>query len=117
MTRRKALQAGLVSGAAIAYGLRRRPAIATAATDESARSAGEYPFNQEWLFGGVYVSGAEASSYSESGFQKVRLPHTVTPLSWGDWDHTAWEKVWIYRRHINQAAVGSGRVFVDFQGA
>jgi beta-galactosidase len=116
MTRRRALQAGLIGAAAVAYGLRRRPAIAKATTEESAGSAGEYAFNQAWLFGGAYVTGAEAPGYSESGFENVTLPHTVTPLSWGDWDHSAWENVWIYRRHINQAAVGTGRVFVDFQG-
>jgi beta-galactosidase len=116
ITRRTALQAGLIGVAAIVYGLSRRPTTAAAAAEDSAGSTGEYAFNQDWLFGGVYVNGAETPGYSESSFEIVTLPHTVTPLSWGDWDHGTWENVWIYRRHINQAALGHGRVFVDFQG-
>lgn len=77
-------------------------------------SPGTYPFNQDWLFGGPYVGGAEAPGYPEAGFEVVTLPHTVTPLSWGDWDHATWEKVWVYRKHISGPA--SSRVFVDFQG-
>ncbi len=72
--------------------------------------------NHDWLFGGRYVTGAELPGFSESGFAAVTLPHTVTPLSWGDWDNTAWEQIWIYRRHISGPAGASGRVFVDFQG-
>ncbi|HYZ54301.1 MAG TPA: glycoside hydrolase family 2 TIM barrel-domain containing protein, partial [Streptosporangiaceae bacterium] len=77
---------------------------------------GTYNFNQDWLFGGVYVAGAERASYDDSGFVSVTLPHTVTPLSWGDWDHTAWENVWIYRKHFDVSAVSGGRVFADFDG-
>jgi beta-galactosidase len=114
LTRRAALQAGVVGAAALAYGSGRRVAGAQAAT--AAGSSGAYAFNQDWLFGGAYVNGAEAPGYSESGFANVTLPHTVTPLSWGDWDQTSWEQVWIYRKHIDQSAVAGGRVFVDFQG-
>ena len=60
---------------------------------------GRYTFNQNWLFGGVYSPGAEATGASEAGYAPVTLPHAVVPLSWGDWDHTAWETVWIYRAH------------------
>jgi beta-galactosidase len=117
LTRRAALQAGLVGAAALAYGVGRPVAAAQAATSANAAGpGGVYAFNQDWLFGGAYVDGAEAPGYPESGFANVTLPHTVTPLSWGDWDQSSWEQVWIYRRHINQSAVAGGRVFVDFQG-
>jgi beta-galactosidase len=117
LTRRSALKAGLVGAAALAYGSGRPAAAAQAASSaDAAGPSGSYAFNQDWLFGGPYVSGAEAPGYSESGFANVTLPHTVTPLSWGDWDHSEWEQVWIYRKHINRSAVADGRVFVDFQG-
>ncbi len=116
LTRRAALQAGLVGAVALAYGTDGNPTPARAATSaDLSGSAGTYAFNQDWLFGGLYVTGSEAPGYSESGFANVTLPHTVTPLSWGDWDHGSWEQVWIYRKHINQSAVAGGRVFVDFQ--
>ena len=117
LTRRAALQAGLVGAVALAYGTAAdnpAPARAATAADVSS-SGGTYAFNQDWLFGGLYVTGSEAPGYSESGFANVTLPHTVTPLSWGDWDHSSWEQVWLYRKHINQSAVTGGRVFVDFQ--
>jgi len=117
LTRRSALKAGLVGAAALAYGSGRPAAAAQAASPATAAGpGGSYAFNQDWLFGGPYVKGAEAPGYAESGFVNVTLPHTVTPLSWGDWDHSSWEQVWIYRKHMNRSALDGGRVFVDFQG-
>ncbi|MGE5137807.1 MAG: glycoside hydrolase family 2 protein [Gemmatimonadota bacterium] len=75
-----------------------------------------YEFSQGWLFGGPYVAGSAAPGYHDGGFTEVTLPHTVTPLSWGDWDHTSWEKVWIYRKHFDATSVLGGRVFADFDG-
>src|SRR5205823_13109894 len=97
-----------------AGGLRRPRAARAAAPVAVPSSPGTYPFNQDWLFGGTYVGGAEAHGYPEAGFATVTIPHTVTPLGWGDWDHTTWEEVWVYRKHITWPA--SSRVFVDFQG-
>jgi beta-galactosidase len=91
-----------------------QPAVLTAATGAAAQPARGYDFNQGWLFGGVYVSGSEQPGYDDSGFADVTLPHTVTPLSWGNWDYTAWENVWIYRKHFDRSAITGGRVFVDF---
>jgi beta-galactosidase len=125
-SRRAVLGAGLAGAAALGYGaaIRSTPAQARAvrrrrpgpAFATSASALGVYGFNQGWLFGGVYASGSEDPGYPESGFTAVTLPHTVTPLSWGGWDHTTWEKVWIYRKHLDSATVAGGRVFVDFQG-
>ena len=97
LTRRVALQAGAAGFAALAWAGASRTPWASAATAPVA--PGRYTFNQNWLFGGVYRPGAEARSASEAGYVPVTLPHTIVPLSWGDWDHTAWEKVWIYRAH------------------
>jgi len=116
-SRRALLRAGLVSAAALASGTALgAPAAEPRVSADAAASAGVYDFNQDWLFGGAYVSGAEAPGYPEGGFASVTLPHTVTPLSWGDWDPSSWEQIWIYRKHLNQSAVADDRVFVDFQG-
>ena len=78
--------------------------------------ARQYDFNQGWLFGGAYASGAEQPGYYDGGFTQVTLPHTVTPLSWGNWDHTTWENVWIYRKRFAGSGLRGGRVFADFDG-
>ena len=76
----------------------------------------DYDFNQGWLFGGRYTSGMAAPGYDDSGFAPVTLPHAVTPLGWGDWDHRSWEHVWIYRKHFDAGSLPGGRVFADFDG-
>ena len=109
------LRAGLIGTVVVAAGVLHRPRAARAAAPVGVPSSpGTYPFNQDWLFGGTYVGGAETPGYPEAGFVAVTVPHTVTPLTWGDWDHAAWEGVWVYRKHITGPA--SSRVFVDFQG-
>ena len=50
------------------------------------------------------------------GFSEIALPHTVAALSWGDWDNTTWEKVWIVSQAPSQPVNAVGRVFVDFDG-
>jgi beta-galactosidase len=82
-----------------------------------AKAYASYDFNQGWLFGGRYVAGSAARGFDDSGFAKVTLPHTVTPLSWGNWDPSAWEDVWIYRKHFRPPTRRGNRVFVDFDGA
>lgn len=79
-------------------------------------AAKTYNFNRGWLFGGVYVAGSEQTGYADSRFDPVTVPHTVVPLSWGNWDHTSWEKVFIYRKHFSGAGLLGGRVFADFDG-
>jgi beta-galactosidase len=80
------------------------------------REAGSYDFSQGWLFGGRYVEGAEQPGFDDGGFEQVTLPHTVTSLSWDNWDPASWEGVWIYRKHVAGAAVAGGRVLVAFDG-
>jgi len=79
-------------------------------------SAGGSAFNTGWLFGGEYVPGAELAGYDDQTFTPVTLPHTVTSLSWGNWDPASWQKVWIYRRHLDGTSLPAGRVFADFDG-
>jgi beta-galactosidase len=116
-SRRALLRASALGAAAIAAGGAVAPIEAEAdVTEGSQLPQGVYSMDQGWLFGGVYATGAEQPGYSEAGFGAVTIPHTVTPLSWGAWNSAAWEKLWIYRKHISSTAVSSGRVFVDFQG-
>ena len=68
------------------------------------REARSYDFSQGWLFGGRYVEGAEQPGFDDGGFEQVTLPHTVTSLSWDNWDPASWEGVWIYRKHVAGAA-------------
>jgi beta-galactosidase len=116
-SRRAVLRASALGAAAMAAGGAIAPIEAEADVTEGAQlPQGVYSMDQGWLFGGVYATGAERPGYSEVGFGAVTIPHTVTPLSWGAWNSAAWEKLWIYRKHISSTAVSGGRVFVDFQG-
>lgn len=78
--------------------------------------AATHDLNRDWLFGGPYVQGSELPDHPEGGFTRVALPHTVTPLSWGDWDHARWEELWIYRRHLEVEERLPSRAFLDFDG-
>lgn len=75
-----------------------------------------HDISQGWLFGGVYQPGSQDPGFDDTGFVPVTLPHTVVPLSWGSWDYTSWQQVWIYRRHFDGAALRGGRVLADFDG-
>jgi beta-galactosidase len=79
-------------------------------------ASGGSAFNTGWLFGGEYTPGVERANYDDSSFAPVTLPHTVTQLSWGNWDPASWQKVWIYRRHFDATSLPAGRVFADFDG-
>ena len=53
-----------------------------------------------WLFGGKLQPSATDPAFNDAGFARVNLPHTVTPLSWQNWDPASWQDSWIYRRHF-----------------
>ncbi|RAW11122.1 glycoside hydrolase family 2 protein [Phytoactinopolyspora halophila] len=82
------------------------------------QAARRVPLTTDWLFGGTYIDGSTAPEFDDSGFERVTLPHTVTDLSWRNWDVASWEDRWIYRRHIDLTSdMVDGRIFVDFEGA
>jgi beta-galactosidase len=126
ISRRALLRAGVAGGAALASA--NAANAANEANEAEARAnrppapaparatAATYSFNQGWRFGGVYYSGAEQPEYHDRGFRHVTLPHTVTPLSWGDWIPSSWEGLWIYRKHFSGAKLMNGRVLLDFDG-
>jgi len=75
------------------------------------------PFGTGWLFGPA-SAGSSKPGFDDSGLQTVTLPHTVTRLSWRDWDPASWEAVWVYRKHFDAPGeTASMRVFLDFAAA
>ena len=76
-----------------------------------------HPFGTDWRFGPA-SAGGDRPGFDDSGFAEVTLPHTVVPLSWRDWDPSAWERVWMYRKRFDAPpGVDRGRVFLDFAAA
>ncbi len=119
MTRRALLRAGALGGATLALGAAggRAATIGRSKTVPLPSVTATYHFNQGWRFGGIYRAGSQNPGYKDAAFSRVNLPHTVVPLSWGDWDPTSWEELWIYRKRFSTAALSAlGRVFLDFDG-
>jgi beta-galactosidase len=56
--------------------------------------------NEGWLFGGKLQDGMLQPGFNDTAFSSVTLPHTVTSLSWQNWDPATWEDVWAYRHHF-----------------
>jgi beta-galactosidase len=76
-----------------------------------------HPFGTGWRFGPA-SAGGDLPEFDDGRFAEVTLPHTVVPLSWRDWDPSAWERVWMYRKRFD-APPGADRlrVFLDFAAA
>ncbi len=115
------LRASLIGGAGVAV----LPLVAVAGgitrKDAEQPASFTYSMNTNWRFGGQYTSGSESSFYDDSNFAPVTLPHSVTGLSWQNWDSSRWQQVWIYRRHFNGTQLlgahpAGSRIFVDFDG-
>jgi beta-galactosidase len=115
VTRRGLLRAGLLGGAALALGAGSARA-ATGASRIVWPVTASYDFNQGWRFGGVYAAGSQDPGYRDTGYAEITLPHTVTPLSWGNWDPQAWEQLWIYRKRFSAGQLPLGRVILQFDG-
>jgi beta-galactosidase len=56
--------------------------------------------DRDWLFGGKLNDAALQPGFEDGAYARITLPHCVTPLSWQNWNPTAWQDVWIYRRHF-----------------
>ncbi len=120
VSRRTVLQASLIGGAGVAA----LPLLALVGgnTRTGQQATGlAFSMNTNWLFGGQYTSGSESSFFDDSNFAPVTVPHTVTSLSWQNWDFPAWQQVWIYRRHFNGGRLldphrPGNRILADFDG-
>src|SRR6185312_14226464 len=120
LSRRRMLQAGLIGGAGVAA-LPLLTLVGGITRTDKPTAGLAFSMNTNWLFGGRYTSGSETSSYDDSNFAPVTVPHTVVPLSWKDWNYLAWQQVWIYRRHFSGAGLldphrPGNRILVDFDG-
>jgi beta-galactosidase len=120
ISRRTLIQAGLIGGAGVAS-LPLLALVGGSSSNQAQPTNLTFSLNTDWRFGGQYNVGSESTLYDDSGFAPVTLPHTVTPLSWRNWDVNAWQQVWIYRRHFNGAPLlGShkpgNRILADFDG-
>jgi beta-galactosidase len=118
ISRRALIQAAVIGGAGVASLL---AVVKSMLSNEPQPTNLVFPLSTEWLFGGEYNAGSETTLYDDSGFAPVTLPHTVTPLSWRNWNVNAWQKVWIYRRHFNGGPLlgpqpPGNRILVDFEG-
>jgi beta-galactosidase len=119
-SRRRLLQAGVIGGAGVAA----LPLLAL--VGGITRTGGQptgltFSMNTNWLFGGKYTAGSESSFYDDSDFATVTVPHTVTKLSWQNWDYLGWQQVWIYRRHFTGGPLldphrPGNRIMLDFDG-
>ncbi len=109
-----------MNGAALAIGATAAQALTRRRPTKPAPSlppiTETYDFNQGWRFGGAYRPGSESPDYQISRFSRINLPHTVVPLSWGNWKPAGWEQLWIYRKQFRLGAPLDGRVFLDFDG-
>ena len=117
-SRRALLLAGLAGGAGVAAAPVTeliRGLVRPAVDADDRIIARTYSFNAGWLFG-EYADGSDQERYDDTGFRPVTLPHCVTPLSWRDWKPSAWERIWVYRKHFDGAGLLDGRVLVDFDG-
>lgn len=82
----------------------------------------EYPeetitsLDHGWRFG-PYSEGCEQPDHDDSALALISLPHTVTDLTWDDWDPASWERTWIYRLHFDVPSQDGARYFLDFDGA
>jgi beta-galactosidase len=121
ISRRALIQAGLIGGAGAAALPLLSLVGSMSPSSEPQPTNLSFSLNSDWLFGGQYMAGSESSFYDDSGFASVTLPHMVTPLSWRDWNASAWEQIWIYRRHFSGGPLLStrrpgNRIVVEFDG-
>ena len=121
ISRRALIQASLIGGAGVAA----LPLLALVGSispsNEPLPTNLSFSLNSNWLFGGQYMAGSESLFYDDSGFAPVTVPHAVTPLSWRYWNASAWQQLWIYRRHFNGGPLVSSRrpgnrIMVEFEG-
>jgi beta-galactosidase len=127
LARRQFLRATAAGAAAMAgwsvLGGSRAPAAQAARAARSGQAAAHgpaaltTPFNTGWLFGPAATDSTDPG-FDDSGLATVTLPHSVTPLSWRNWDPSSWGQSWVYRQHFDTPAQASGmRMFLDVAGA
>jgi beta-galactosidase len=74
------------------------------------------PLNQRWRYGRGAGEEARARDFNDASFQTVVLPHANLELPWHEFDQNSYQFVSVYRRELRLPALGSRRVFLDFEG-
>ena len=116
------MRAGVIGGTTFAMDAAAGRAAAKRLPTQRARAVAPrsvtatYDFNQGWRFGGAYRAGSQNPGYRDAAFRRVNLPHTVADLSWGNWDPTSWEGLWIYRKRFAPRVPAGARTLLDFDG-
>jgi beta-galactosidase len=90
-----------------------------ARSEQTQRSSGRriLPINRGWRYHPAWVNGAEGTTFDDSAFQRVVVPHTNIELPWHSFDDKDYEFVSTYRRRFKYPKDADGkRVFVDFEG-
>ena len=76
------------------------------------------PINRNWRFHPGKIERAEATSFDDSHFERIVLPHSNVSMPWHNFDDRVYESISTYRRHFKYPTAARGkRVFVDFEGA
>ncbi len=102
--------AATLLGTAAAAGVRALPLSLHDSLGEKVLS-----LDHDWLFGGKWNAAAAQPAFDDSAFARITLPHTVTPLSWKNWQPPAWQDVWAYRKHfILPPDFRGSRMFLHF---
>lgn len=92
--------------------LLRSSGFASLAAAEAPFSDRVQPLDDGWSFGKQADLGPAGSVAGAS----IRLPHTVVPLSWKNWDPASWQDVWLYRRQFSLPPSWRGRrLFLHFE--
>jgi beta-galactosidase len=88
----------------------------TGPSDNSARII--LPINRGWRYNPKFVQGGRDSTFDDSQFERVVIPHTNIRLPWHGVDEKSYEFISLYRRRFKLPTAARGqRVFVDFEGA
>ena len=90
-----------------------------ARSEQTQRSSGRriLPINRGWRYHPAWVNGAEGTTFDDSAFQRVVVPHTNIELPWHSFDDKDYEFVSTYRRRFKYPKDADGkRAFVDFEG-
>ena len=113
ISRRRFMQ-GCAATAALVY----TPVLEASIGNDRSRGPASrtYRLDQNWLFGGKLQPEAVQPGFDDASFSTIALPHCVTGLSWDNWNPSAWEADWVYRRHFQTPANREGlRFFIEFE--
>ena len=76
------------------------------------------PLNDGWAFSPAFTDEQVSPAFDDSGFERVRLPHTAVETPFNCFDESVYQMVMTYRRHIVLDDVYPGQtVRLTFEGA